>query len=318
MTSLRSSEFKQRERADGGHFLVIASAEPEDDGVNVFFTDIAPAQRKPDSPMGRLLHVLPDRLTIWPLNVRVDRDDYLRPKYDTLERIVVARPVADPYLLPATTDDVMELLEQLPEGFAKDFRFGLGLLWEYRQICETAAGVNGISMLLVHKGNEAKINPPFKLQSEFTIPSEEEFKAAKEKFDREHVTLTAIPLTIGKQLTKLAEACSMDLSEPAFDLTREADETFAVLVDYFRYCRDCADAYSETQKFEVYDEMQSHIDALRTLGISLRYAERKMQMKWGSEPDSKPIQVNVLYVIGFPLGKEPEQFATPKSGGIRL
>jgi len=156
------------------------------------------------------------------------------------------------------------------------------------------------------------------LNKPFTIPSEEELRAVKEKFDREHVTLTAIPLTTGKQLAKLAEACTMDLSEPAFDLTREADETFAELVDYFRDYRDCADAYSETQKFEVYDEMQSHIDALRTLGVSLSYAERKMLMKWGSEPDSKPIPVNVLYLVGFPLGNEPEQFATPKSGGLRL
>lgn len=156
------------------------------------------------------------------------------------------------------------------------------------------------------------------LNKPFAIPSEEELKAAKEKFDREHVTLTAIPLTTGKQLAKLAEICSMDLSEPGFELTREADETFAALVDYFRDYRDCADVYSETQKFEVYDEMQSHIDALKTLGVSLRYAERKMQVKWGTEPDSKPMPVNVLYVVAFPLGKEPEQFATPKSGGIRL
>lgn len=28
--------------------------------------------------------------------------------------------------------------------------------------------------------------------------------------------------------------------------------------------------------------------------------------------------VNMLYVVAFPLEKEPEQFATPKSGGIRL
>lgn len=156
------------------------------------------------------------------------------------------------------------------------------------------------------------------LNKPFTIPSEEELKLAKEKFGREHVTLTAIPLTTGKQLAKLAEICSMDLSEPGFELPREADETFAALVDYFRDYRDCADAYSETQKFEVYDEMQSHIDALKTLGVSLRYAERKMQVKWGSDSDSKPMPVNVLYVVAFPLGKEPEQFATPKSGGIRL
>lgn len=110
----------------------------------------------------------------------------------------------------------------------------------------------------------------------------------------------------------------MDLSEPAFDLTREADETFAMLVDYFRDYRDCFDAFSETQKFDVYDELQSHIDALKTFGVSLRYAERKMHVKWGSDENSKPMPVNVLYVVGFPLGKEPEQFATPRSGGIGL
>ncbi|WDH34131.1 helix-turn-helix domain-containing protein [Pseudomonas chlororaphis] len=153
----------------------------------------------------------------------------------------------------------------------------------------------------------------------FSIPSEDETKAAKEKFDREHVTLTAAPLTTGKQLAKLVETCSMDLSEPAFELTREADETFAMLVDYFREYRDCADAYSETQKFDMYDEMQSHIEALKTLGVSLCYATRKMQVRWGSDAvDAKPMPVTVLYVVGFPIGEEPEQFATPRSSGIRL
>lgn len=156
------------------------------------------------------------------------------------------------------------------------------------------------------------------LNKPFTIPSEEELRTAKEKFDREHVTSTALPLTTGKQLARLVESCTMDLSEPAFEMTREADEAFATLVDYFRDYRDCADVYNETQKFEVYDEMQSHIDALKQLGVSLRYAERRVQVKWGSDPDSKPMPANVLYVVGFPLGKEPDQFSTPKSGGIRL
>lgn len=161
MASTRPSAFNVRERADGGPFLIIATAEAEEEGVDVFFTDVPDAQRKPDSPMAILLNVCPDRLTIWPLNVREDRDDYLWPKYGTLERIVVARPVVEPYLMPTTTDDVVELLAQLPDGFAKDFRFGLGLLWEYRHICETAASLENISILLVHKGDDAKIDPPF-------------------------------------------------------------------------------------------------------------------------------------------------------------
>ncbi len=31
----------------------------------------------------------------------------------------------------------------------------------------------------------------------------------------------------------------------------------------------------------------------------------------GEDWNSKPIPINVLYVVTFPLGKEPEQFATP-------
>lgn len=155
------------------------------------------------------------------------------------------------------------------------------------------------------------------LNKPFHVPTATELKVAQEKFDREHVTLTALSLTTGRQLAKLAENCSMDLSEPAFELPREAAEEFAALVDYFRDYRDCADVYSETQKFEIYDDLQAHIDALQAQGVSLRYAERKMQVKWGSDqPDAKPVPVTALYVMAFPLGKEPEQFATPKTGRI--
>lgn len=109
----------------------------------------------------------------------------------------------------------------------------------------------------------------------------------------------------------------MDLSEPAFELSREAAEEFASLVDYFRDYRDCADVYSETQKLEIYDDLQAHIDALQAQGVSLRYAERKLQVKWGSDqPDAKPVPVTALYVMAFPLGKEPEQFVTPKTARI--
>ena len=201
--------------------------------------------------------------------------------------------------------------------------------WSQEQLAEIS-GLNVRTIQRVEQGQAASLDTrralaaAFKfedvdaLNKPFTIPTEEELKVQKEKFDQEHVTLTALPLTTGKQLAKLAEAHMMDMSEPGFELSREADETFAELVDYFRDYRDCADAYSETMKFDVYDELQSRIDALKDLGVSLRYAERKMQVKWGVEPDAKPMQVSVLYVVAFPLGKEPDQFATPKSGGMRL
>ena len=152
----------------------------------------------------------------------------------------------------------------------------------------------------------------------FSIPSAEEAKAAKEKFDQEHVTLKVLPLTKGRQLATLAETCSMDMSEPAFELTREAAEHFATLVDYFREYRDCAGLYSEVQKLDVYDAMQTHIDTLKALDVSLRYAERRLRVKWGADETSAPMPIRVVYIVGFPAGEEPKQFATPKSGNIGL
>lgn len=156
------------------------------------------------------------------------------------------------------------------------------------------------------------------LNKPFSIPTPEQVQAHQEKFAHDRVTLKALPLATGKELARLAEAHMMDLSGPAFEMGREADEAFAALVDYFPEYRDCADLYSEVDKFDIYDEMQSWIDALKKLGVSLCYAERKMQVKWGNHADSKPMPVSVLYVVAFPLGNEPAEFATPKSGGIRL
>ena len=230
---------------------------------------------------------------------------------DTAERVTTAR-----LLTPAELGLGVRLFREMRQ-------------WSQEQLAEIS-GLNVRTIQRVEQGLAASLDTrralagafEFEdldvLNKPFAIPTEEELKAQKAKFDREHVTLTALPLTTGKQLAKLAEAHMMDLSEPGFELEREADEAFAGLVDYFREYRDCADLYTESTKFEVYDELQSRIDGLKALGVSLRYAERKMQVKWGADPDAKPMPVSVLYVVAFPLGKEPDQFATPKSGGIRF
>lgn len=151
------------------------------------------------------------------------------------------------------------------------------------------------------------------LSKPFHMPTPEELNASKEKFDRDNVTLSALPLTTGRQLAKLAESCSMDVSEPAFELPSEAAAEFAGLVDYYREYRDCADLYSETDKLSVHTELQERIDALKAQGVSLRYAERRVQIAWG---DGKPSPVTALYVVAFRLGKEPDHFATPRAMGI--
>lgn len=162
MPAVRPSVFNQRERADGGPFLLIGPLQ-EGNGfsIDVFFTDTPPDQRTGSYPIERLLNVTPSSLRIFPLNVRQGRDDYLTPKYGHLESITVSRRVDRPYELPQTVEDVEALLDGLPDGFAKDFRFGLGLLWEYRAIPEVFAGQAKIKLMIVQGGEEATLDPPF-------------------------------------------------------------------------------------------------------------------------------------------------------------
>ncbi|WP_109482516.1 helix-turn-helix domain-containing protein [Paraburkholderia sp. C35] len=154
------------------------------------------------------------------------------------------------------------------------------------------------------------------LNKPFLIPTVDEMKAQKEKFEREHVTLKALPLDTGRQLARLAESHSMDLCTPGFEMPRAAEEEFAALVDYMREYRDCNDLYSETQKLDVYDDMQRHLDGLKELDVSLRYAERKVRLRFRSDAEAEPFDTSVLYLVTFPVGKEPDEFATPRSIGL--
>lgn len=144
-----------------------------------------------------------------------------------------------------------------------------------------------------------------------SIPDAEEQKAQQEQFTKDHITLKASPLTTGKDLAKLAETTQMDLFSPAFELAREADEEFAALTDYFHEYRDCHDLYSEVDKFEVFDALDTHIQALKTLDVSLCYATRKVAFK--SAPGIEPYKAEVLYIVACRRGQELKEFATPKA-----
>lgn len=149
------------------------------------------------------------------------------------------------------------------------------------------------------------------LNKPISIPTPEEVEAARQAFDREHITLDAHPLTSGRQLAGLAVTHSLDLCAPGFEMEREPAEFFAALVDYFHEYRDCADLYSEVQKLDVHDELQGYIDTLAGSGVSLRYATRKVRLGLHGN-DAQPFEASVVYIVTYPAGKEPAQFATPR------
>lgn len=154
------------------------------------------------------------------------------------------------------------------------------------------------------------LNKPFK------IPTPEELAEAKAAFERDHITLKALPLEGGRQLAGLLEQHALDLATPGFDMERPAEEVFAQLVDYMHDYRDCHELYSEVQKLDVHDELQGYIDQLRELGVSLRFAERNLALKVNDAPEAQPMRMSALYVVTYRRGQEPEEFATTRK--VRL
>lgn len=165
---MRPSELNQsRLPAENAPYLELEEA--EDGSVDVIFCQ-RPLHVKNTEYLvdgvayAKILNVAPERITIWPVNTRPEKDDYLEPKYGTLEEIIVTRPVKSPYDLPETADDVVQLLSELPEGFSKQFQFGLGIHWEYRLICTTIAEIPDVTCLCIHGesgSHDAYIEAPF-------------------------------------------------------------------------------------------------------------------------------------------------------------
>jgi len=197
--------------------------------------------------------------------------------------------------------------------------------WSQDQLADIS-GLNVRTIQRVEQGEPASFNTKRALARAFdledidtlnkpvSVPSAEEMKAAKDKFDREHITLALSLITSGRQLATLAEGSQLSYAEPAFELPREAARLFAALVDYFREYGDCSELYSEVQKIEVYEDMQRDIDELKTQGVSLCFAERDLQMKGGD--NDKPVRLSALCVLAFPLGREPEKIAMAKASKI--
>ncbi|MBK0052737.1 helix-turn-helix transcriptional regulator [Stenotrophomonas sp. S39] len=196
--------------------------------------------------------------------------------------------------------------------------------WSQDQLAEIS-GLNDRTVQRVEQGDSASFdtrralarafdfNDIDVLNKPFSLPTDEELQAAQVQFERDCVTLAVAPLATGRELAGLIVSCDMDLSEPAFELPREAATEFAALVDYYREYRDCHDLYSETDKLDVYDELQQHIQALRELGVSLSHGQRTVAIRKGS---GVPMDATILYVVAFRLGHEPGQILTPKAARI--
>ena len=94
------------------------------------------------------------RLTIQPIDTRWKVETFLKPKYAQIRKLTLAGrefidfPINDASL-PSNEDEVMMLLEDLPESFIKDFEYGLGFAPEYRRLIPIVEALSDASELQI-------------------------------------------------------------------------------------------------------------------------------------------------------------------------
>ena len=96
-------------------------------------------------------------LAIFPIVTFRDRKDFLQPKYEKVKRITIK----DEWVMysdmvetaPATTKDILEILENLPQAFTKDYSYGLGLAKPYRFIIDAVEKLTDCSEIVISDKN---------------------------------------------------------------------------------------------------------------------------------------------------------------------
>lgn len=96
-----------------------------------------------------------DRMTLYPINTMAGHHDFLKQKYEQVERITLAG-FALP--VPDDSDSVIDLLEALPPRFIKDYDFGLGLQNEYRFVVDTVEEISGCTEIVIARGTSTGVD----------------------------------------------------------------------------------------------------------------------------------------------------------------
>jgi hypothetical protein len=92
---------------------------------------------------------------IYPLNTLPTHRNFLLPKYKRIESITLE---GFDFEMPASAEDLPELLEGLPSGFVKDFGYGLGLVKDYRFIIYAIEEAPQIKHLVISWENDTAVS----------------------------------------------------------------------------------------------------------------------------------------------------------------
>ncbi|MEB1092796.1 Shedu immune nuclease family protein [Xanthomonas campestris pv. campestris] len=176
MSSVPNAEYRVSQRTDGGPFAALLPLDedgiPVDPGesaskVAVYFSDkeVPAGTVVGEDPWIKIMEIEPELIEIRPIQQRQGHDYYGEPLFRNITRIYLSKRISQLYSLPATIDNLDELFESMPDGFYKNWRYGLGVKWDYKIIFEVIDSIPDVTSVLLHAPAEEPrvdfLKPPF-------------------------------------------------------------------------------------------------------------------------------------------------------------
>lgn len=146
------------------------------------------------------------------------------------------------------------------------------------------------------------------------FPNVEKLKAYSAEIEKTTVVVSLTRIRDGRTLRTMVEGAKSSASEELGELSTEAREAFASIVDCLRDYNDIRDAYSMSQRLEV-DQgidvlLRTISDEHAAVGAALRHAKLRLNK---DAPDREPMDWTNIYFVLAPAETLPSNVRVPKT-----
>lgn len=198
--------------------------------------------------------------------------------------------------------------------------------WSQETLAELA-GVTPRTVQRVEAGEPSSVDTRRALARAFQIPdmdvflksnpfpTQEEIEQQKAEFDRKYVLLAATVID-GRGIATMFSGGhayhAISSGSVVESLPREAQDTFAAVLDYTRDCMDVADVASNRDMLSYGDGLEELISELRGTGYCVCSAVRHISLTSKSWVDKTPMPWTLLYLVIAPIKEPPAKIVVPR------
>lgn len=161
----KQSPYLAPPRTDNGPFLqidlhdangnIVPRNDPAAQTALVWFSDVK-LKNPPPNKWLLLVAVDSESLTLFPRIWDHTNAAYGEHKYDPLQSFEIIDPTQHPYTLPHDEGSLENILSTLPPGFAKDWRYGLGVIKPYQYITNAISDLEGVDTLVFQDSTDSE------------------------------------------------------------------------------------------------------------------------------------------------------------------